>query len=208
MVLECLCRLGLNSKHLHAHSHVQGPACSIPSCPAPVHQLRHHRCHDTDGTAPPFRTFQEEFLTIVQTIFGIVSSSDYVISNALVRATWVFLHLLQFCVSNQTVDPTEDVENKPWRPIPSGRISLASARRVRWMLFAVCLAHSARSATLLCAGVALSAATIVHNELKLGGHWILRNVLNAVGYATFCIGATNAGCPCTSSRHTPRFSAI
>ena len=121
-------------------------------------------------------------------------------SNALVRAAWVFLHLLQFCVSNQIVDPAEDAKNKPWRPIPSGRITLASARRVRWVLFAACLAFSARSATLLCAGTALSAATIAHNELKLGGHWMSRNVLNAVGYATFCIGATNSGCPCSTSR--------
>ncbi|KIM78588.1 hypothetical protein PILCRDRAFT_11056 [Piloderma croceum F 1598] len=33
---------------------------------------------------------------------------------------WVWLHLLQFDVSNQYLDPTEDALNKPDRPIPSG----------------------------------------------------------------------------------------
>ena len=30
---------------------------------------------------------------------------------------------------------------------------------------------------------------LLHNELRLDSHWFTRNVLNAVGYATFDAGA-------------------
>ena len=105
----------------------------------------------------------------------------------------MWLHLLQFCVSNQSVEPDEDRKNKPWRPIPAGTISLPAARRLRWLLLAACLVLSARTGVLH-AGAALSFATWAHNEANLGAHWLARNALNAVGYASFSIGASNAGC--------------
>src|ERR1700734_2784258 len=55
---------------------------------------------------------------------------------------WVWLHLLQFDVSNQYLDPTEDTLNKPFRPIPSGRVTLRQAQILRWALVPICMALS------------------------------------------------------------------
>lgn len=106
---------------------------------------------------------------------------------------WVGLHLLQFCVSNQCVNPEEDENNKPWRPIPAGHISIAAARRLRWMLPIPCLLLSARLGV-VAPGATLILATFVHNDLQLGSIWYLRNALNAVGYGAFNIGATLVRC--------------
>jgi 4-hydroxybenzoate polyprenyltransferase len=45
---------------------------------------------------------------------------------------WLWLIILQFCLQNQcsTSSPEEDLINKPWRPIPSRRISLTSAKKL------------------------------------------------------------------------------
>ena len=131
-----------------------------------------------------------------QILFGTVSSGYYNPAMTLRRATWVFLHLLQFCVSNQTSDPEEDRRNKPWRPIPSGRITLAQAQGLRCLLFLLCFAISAQY-DVLGAGIVLSAATIAHNEFGMGAHWFSRNALNAIGYASFSAGSLYAGCPRT-----------
>lgn len=101
---------------------------------------------------------------------------------------WTWLHLLQFCVSNQSQDPEEDVLNKPWRPIPSGLISVAGARTLRWILFALCPLLSA------CLGtqwhsISLALASLVYHELHFQSHGLMRNVCNAWGYASFNAGA-------------------
>ncbi|OAX32196.1 hypothetical protein K503DRAFT_702409 [Rhizopogon vinicolor AM-OR11-026] len=51
---------------------------------------------------------------------------------ALCSAVWWFwFHLLQSNVSNQAYSANEDVVNKPWRPLPSGRISVEDCRALR-----------------------------------------------------------------------------
>ncbi len=96
-------------------------------------------------------------------------------------------------MSNQTLSIEEDANNKPWRPIPSGRISFEAARRLRWMLVGVCIVYSA-TCNVLPMGLTLLAATVIYNELHYSSHWFSRNALNAIGYASFSIGAANAGC--------------
>ncbi|KAM5546000.1 hypothetical protein V8D89_000126 [Ganoderma adspersum] len=130
---------------------------------------------------------------IPTTAFGTLASGSLDPSLLVLRGFWVWLHLLQFCVSNQSLETDEDCKNKPWRPIPAGNISLHAARRLRWLLLAACLAYSAHTGVLL-AGAVLSFATWAHNEANLGSHWLTRNALNAIGYASFSIGASNTGC--------------
>ena len=101
---------------------------------------------------------------------------------------WTWLHLLQFCVSNQSIDPEEDALNKPWRPIPSGLISVTSARCLRWILLPSCFSLSAYL-EVHWQGIALALAFLAHNEFHLHSHWIMRNVCNAWGYAYFNAGA-------------------
>jgi 4-hydroxybenzoate polyprenyltransferase len=102
---------------------------------------------------------------------------------------WTWLHLLQFCISNQSLDPEEDASNKPWRPIPSGLVSVARARTLRWILLFSCFSLSVRLRAHW-QGASLALAFLAHNELHLHSHWLMRNVCNAWGYASFNAGAS------------------
>ena len=102
---------------------------------------------------------------------------------------WTWLHLLQFCVSNQSLNPEEDALNKPWRPIPSGIVSSVNARILRWILLPLCLSLSI-SLEVHWQGISLAIAFLVHNELHLHSHWLMRNACNAWGYASFNAGAS------------------
>lgn len=104
-------------------------------------------------------------------------------------ALWTWLHLLQFCVSNQSLSPHEDALNKPWRPVPSGRITLRTAAALRWFLLPLCFLCSIHY-DVLSAGIVFPIGVLLHNELKLDSHWFTRNALNALGYAVFDAGAT------------------
>lgn len=104
---------------------------------------------------------------------------------------WIWIHLLMFDVSNQTQDPEEDLHNKPYRPLPSGRITLAHAIALRWLLVPVCWAVSMTySPFVLKASVALTFFTFLYNELRGNGHFVMRNLLNALGTGCFELGAT------------------
>jgi hypothetical protein len=105
---------------------------------------------------------------------------------------WVWLHVLQFDVSNQYLDPAEDALNKPDRPLPSGRITLRQAQILRWALVFICMALSACYSTpTVWSSVLLCLLTYTYNELHLhAGHWITRNLNNAFGFTSFELGAT------------------
>jgi len=101
------------------------------------------------------------------------------------------MHLFQFCVSNQRLSPAEDAQNKPWRPIPSHRLTVKQADKLRWILLPACLLLSAHYGPLVAAvSAALSIAIYLHNECKLDSHWLGRSVLNAFAYTMFDCGAT------------------
>ncbi|KAI0033248.1 UbiA prenyltransferase family [Vararia minispora EC-137] len=105
---------------------------------------------------------------------------------------WIWLHLLQFDVSNQTINLEEDAINKKDRPIPSGRITLNSAVILRWALVPLCLALSTLySAETVYASIALVTFTLIYDEMHAhAGHWLVRNVVNALGFASFEVGAS------------------
>ena len=86
----------------------------------------------------------------------------------------------------------EDKQNKSYRPLPAGRISLRDALILRWMLVPVCCVYSAfYSLETLYASLALAALTFVYDEMGAhSGHWTIRNIVNALGFASFEAGAT------------------
>lgn len=113
-------------------------------------------------------------------------------------AFWIWFHVLQFDVSNQTLLPEEDENNKKDRPLPAKRISLKNAVILRWVLVPACWALSAcYSIETVYASIALVALTIFYDEIGAhSGHWLLRNVVNAAGFASFEVGASLiAGAP-------------
>jgi 4-hydroxybenzoate polyprenyltransferase len=107
-------------------------------------------------------------------------------------AFWIWIHLLQFDVSNQSLKPEEDIHNKPDRPLPSGRISLGQARLLRWLLIPACIGFSAMySKSVAAASAGLVMMTIIYDEMGAhAGHWILRNTVNALGFGCFEVGST------------------
>lgn len=94
------------------------------------------------------------------------------------------------------MNPEEDEQNKKDRPLPSRRITLQNALILRWALVPACFALSALySITTVYASVALCALTYIYDEMGThSGHWLLRNVVNALGFASFEVGATLVAC--------------
>lgn len=127
-----------------------------------------------------------------QTVFGAVSAPSRDPRSLLLTATWVWLNLLQCDVSNQSTpgSAAEDAANKPWRPIPAGRLTIDAARMLRWALLLICLAVScAWGATI--PGIALAVLFWGYSELGCdSAHWSLKNAFNALGYGAFNLGAT------------------
>ncbi|OBZ71748.1 putative indole-3-pyruvate monooxygenase YUCCA9 [Grifola frondosa] len=78
-------------------------------------------------------------IVIPTTVFGTMAAPKATVIHVCARLIWVWFNLLQFCVSNQSLSPAEDAANKPWRPIPAHRITVTTARRLRWMLLFVCI---------------------------------------------------------------------
>ena len=112
-------------------------------------------------------------------------------SHASQCVLWVWLHVLQFNISNQLHNPEEDIRNKPWRPLPSGRITLANVFILKYMTTATCLLLSyAYSPCVLVSSATLSLSIRLYHEMHGDQHWLSKNLMNSVGYACFATGAT------------------
>jgi len=137
---------------------------------------------------------KDDFKTLVipATIFA-SAAGPYTSPKALLEAVfWIWLHLLQFTISNQTLKPEEDEYNKPHRPLPSKRISLKNAKRLRWFLIPVCVGWSATYSThTAAASSAMLLGTIAYNELEMhASHWLIRGCVNAWNMGSTEVGAT------------------
>lgn len=127
----------------------------------------------------------------VQTVFAIVVAPLYSLHRLPHVVFWIWLHVLQFDTSNQTVHPQEDACNKADRPLPSGRITLRQALILRWFLVPSCIVVSSLySMELAFVSTLLLILTIVYNELHAADYWCTRNVMNGLGTGTFELGAT------------------
>ena len=118
-------------------------------------------------------------------LFTIMSRLPRVVS-------WLWLNLLLFTMSNQSLPGSveEDLVNKPWRPIPSKRISLPNTRRALLAVIpSVFFLTSYLGAVEV--SVALMVFTWMYNDL--GGaddNFFVRNLLNLFGFVSYSIGAT------------------
>ena len=131
---------------------------------------------------------------MMQTLFGTMAAPRTASGRLPHTLAWVWLYLLQFCVSNQSLSVAEDLANKPWRPLPAKRLSVVTARRLRWLLLPICLTSSLCYPGAILPGIALTLGIFVHNEMYLDSHWLTRNICNALGYAAFNGGATYVAC--------------
>ena len=104
--------------------------------------------------------------------------------------SWIWINLLLFDISNQSQSASieEDLKNKPWRPVASGRLSSQDvpdwANLARFTAFYISL-----NAGGMCSFILLQILTFLYNDLNGGEYWLSRNLLNAGGYVSFMIGA-------------------
>ncbi|KAI0704551.1 UbiA prenyltransferase family-domain-containing protein [Earliella scabrosa] len=125
------------------------------------------------------------------TAFACAVAPVYSFRRLLLGMTWIWAHQLMCNVSNQASTPAEDALNKPWRPLPAGRVSERKARLLRWLVVLACLTLSASiGLDLLCVTLGLLLTTFLYDEMGLAGHYIGKNLCNIGGYTTIEIGAT------------------
>lgn len=106
---------------------------------------------------------------------------------------------MQFNLSNQTTSIEEDAENKSYRPLPSGRISLSFALWLRWLSIPSCLLYSIAYSLHLCiVSILFAGLTMAYNELGWHTSFVNKNWMNAVGYGLFNYGATLVAGPTLS----------
>ncbi|KAK3374771.1 hypothetical protein B0H63DRAFT_496161 [Podospora didyma] len=122
-----------------------------------------------------------------------------------VVAFWVWINLLPFAIDNQRQPAAilEDNLNKPWRTMPSGRMTEFQARCLMFGLYPVAFA-----ASLYLGGVRQSVGLMVlgyaYNDVGLADwSWVSRNAVNALGFCCFASGALEVAlnCPLSAERH-------
>lgn len=109
---------------------------------------------------------------------------------------WTWLNLLPLAMNNEhrQDDVEEDKKNKPWRPIPAGRLSIEETKYLMLASYVAAILESA------CFGalpecLALVVQGWIYNELGAANDsYLTRNVLNATGYMTFAAGAAKVAC--------------
>ncbi|MCJ1296311.1 hypothetical protein MMC34_007877 [Xylographa carneopallida] len=142
-------------------------------------------------------------LLLPHLIFGIIGSiSPAIVPSAgslslatiLLRAIrvalWITINLLPFTIANQRLPRAihEDAINKPWRPIPAGRLSPAQARELMLTGYVVAAAASAVLGGMR-SYVAVLALAFCYNSL--GGSDVsgsVRNLMNVAFYMCAMVG--------------------
>lgn len=109
---------------------------------------------------------------------------------------WTWMNLWTFNLSNQRLPNSvlEDSINKPWRAIPSGRLTSEEARRILLtsipavFLTTLYLGGSKESLFLM-------VLTWIYNDLGAAEeNYCIRHVNNALGFTTFGAGAAQVAC--------------
>lgn len=94
-------------------------------------------------------------------------------------------------ISGQSRSREEDLLNKPWRPLPAGRITGRQAIALRWVFVVIGLGISVLLGHVVAVvSLGLVIATIAHNDLGYSCNLVHKNVWNAVGYMAMELGTT------------------
>ncbi|KAL0959326.1 hypothetical protein HGRIS_014587 [Hohenbuehelia grisea] len=126
------------------------------------------------------------------TAFACATAPVHSISKLVQGWLWIWIHLLLCNVSNQARSKNEDAINRPWRPLPSGRITEVQAVWMRYVTAVICLCWSAYYGRyLLLATTGLIVTTFLYDEAGFAGHVIGKNFCNIGGYTAFEVGATS-----------------
>ena len=109
---------------------------------------------------------------------------------------WMWSVILVFTIANQRLEESvlEDSINKPWRPMPSQRLTVPQARTLLLCaipaVYLATLQLGAKDQALT--GMVL---TWMYNDLKGSDEdYVVRNLVNSLGLTTWSIGVTKVAC--------------
>ena len=105
---------------------------------------------------------------------------------------WVWFVLFLEVVANQRLPLSilEDVKNKPWRPLPSRRLSPRSAQRLLLFSVPIVLMISAFLGTITLSMAGITASWMYNDLGGADNSYVARNLLNACGLTVIGAGAT------------------
>ncbi|KAH8920418.1 hypothetical protein BT69DRAFT_1352418 [Atractiella rhizophila] len=130
-------------------------------------------------------------LPVLAFSLSIVPWSGFI--RTLLTAFWLQSLIAEWCFSNQSSANAlaEDINNKPYRPIPSGMMTLKTARRIRWFMpfFNIIQSAILGSRTTVYATISLSIILWIHNDLEVSRKFYAKNFL-----AGACFPALEIGC--------------
>ncbi|KAI8935078.1 hypothetical protein NX059_007673 [Plenodomus lindquistii] len=149
---------------------------------------------------------KDDFFTFVcpNTVYGMFATlsgtvmidSSQTAPQVLFRLPWVILfnwsNLLIFDLANQRLPSSADEDrlNKPWRPVPSGRMT---SNHVRQAMLVAIPAVVALNYFILHTGTECAVLLILtwfYNDLEGGDeHWMLRNAIIAAAYWQYNVGS-------------------
>ncbi|KIY66754.1 hypothetical protein CYLTODRAFT_354453 [Cylindrobasidium torrendii FP15055 ss-10] len=140
-------------------------------------------------TKSDFKTIM--FPVVRATTFAMALAKTASWARLPVVAMWVWCELLEFNTSNQTfgTSPDEDALNKPWRPIPSQRITLDGAKTLRLALMPFNMIMASIFDTVP-ASIGFEAFISLHNDIGGSDHWLTKNGCTAALYGFLEFGAT------------------
>ncbi|CAA7266037.1 unnamed protein product [Cyclocybe aegerita] len=126
------------------------------------------------------------------TLFAVASNPSTQPMRLVSCFFWVFMHLLLIDIDNQSMAVEEDRINKPWRPLPSRRISLARASLIASLLYPACALFSwaLGGEVLGLTSVVFGVLAYLYDHLELNSLWYMKIVINSLGYATLETGAS------------------
>ncbi|KAF8955192.1 UbiA prenyltransferase family [Flammula alnicola] len=124
--------------------------------------------------------------------FAFMVSKDISTMRAILVPVWVLAHLFLIDVDNQSLSIDEDKLNKPWRPLPSGRVTISTAQFLSKALNCICLLVSwlLGGRELMIPSVVFCGLVYSYDHLRLNSHYIWKNVINGFGYAVLETEAT------------------
>lgn len=164
--------------------------------------LRHTTHPSTDHPLPIHQTYIRPTPNILinttpelgQAIqFGDTSDWTDSLKRFSASLTWVFIVALSFSISNQRhpASVQEDKVNKPWRPLPSYRITSAQASRLLLVTTTVGLFFSISFGGLWPYILQLVASYHYNDLGGAKGHHFVRGLLNAVGMTAWLFGCVD-----------------
>ncbi|KAI1089759.1 UbiA prenyltransferase family-domain-containing protein [Rostrohypoxylon terebratum] len=124
--------------------------------------------------------------TFPDSLFGIMTALSFPLV-----LFWAWINQLAFNVGNQRQPKSiaEDTINKPWRPMPSGRLSVAQAKYAMILSYIGSFVVSSRIGGSR-PSFFLAILGYLYNDYGFGDmNGIIRNIINALGFITFDAGA-------------------